>query len=231
MRLIVAPAVAGPRPPLLLTHVADHGDERGRGDRVLTVPNLLTCCAWPGCRCSCGCCWRGAARRDRRLGDHRAGARRDQRLADGKLARLLDQYSRLGELLDPAVDRLYILAALLGARPARRGAVVGGRRADRPGPGARGVPAAAAPPRLRAVRRWSTWARRPPSCCSARSRCCWAGCRPGWFADLCRPTGYAFAVWGTALYLYTGLLYLAQIVLALRTPCASRSNRLARLRP
>ena len=29
--------------------------------------------------------------------------------ADGKLARLLDQYSRLGELLDPAVDRLYML--------------------------------------------------------------------------------------------------------------------------
>ena len=34
--------------------------------------------------------------------------------ADGKLARLLDQYSRLGELLDPAADRLYILAALIG---------------------------------------------------------------------------------------------------------------------
>src|SRR6478752_10164330 len=34
--------------------------------------------------------------------------------ADGKIARLLDQYSRLGELLDPAVDRLYILAALVG---------------------------------------------------------------------------------------------------------------------
>ena len=32
---------------------------------------------------------------------------------DGKLARLLGQYSRLGELLDPAVDRLYVLAALL----------------------------------------------------------------------------------------------------------------------
>src|SRR5687768_8483570 len=32
---------------------------------------------------------------------------------DGKLARLLGQYSRLGALLDPAVDRLYILAALL----------------------------------------------------------------------------------------------------------------------
>src|SRR3954447_4108349 len=31
---------------------------------------------------------------------------------DGKLARVLNQYSRLGELLDPLVDRLYILAAL-----------------------------------------------------------------------------------------------------------------------
>ncbi|GGM13210.1 CDP-alcohol phosphatidyltransferase family protein [Nakamurella endophytica] len=34
--------------------------------------------------------------------------------ADGKLARLLGQYSRLGELLDPLADRLYIFAALVG---------------------------------------------------------------------------------------------------------------------
>jgi cardiolipin synthase len=33
---------------------------------------------------------------------------------DGKLARLLDQTSRLGTLLDPAADRLYILATLIG---------------------------------------------------------------------------------------------------------------------
>ncbi|MGY1810759.1 CDP-alcohol phosphatidyltransferase family protein [Blastococcus sp. SYSU D00669] len=33
--------------------------------------------------------------------------------ADGKLARLLDQGSRLGALLDPAADRLYIVAALV----------------------------------------------------------------------------------------------------------------------
>lgn len=32
--------------------------------------------------------------------------------ADGKLARVLNQYSRLGALLDPAADRLYILATL-----------------------------------------------------------------------------------------------------------------------
>jgi len=32
--------------------------------------------------------------------------------ADGKLARLLDQFSRLGAILDPLADRLYILATL-----------------------------------------------------------------------------------------------------------------------
>ena len=33
---------------------------------------------------------------------------------DGYLARLLDQTSRLGEVLDPVADRLYILAVVLG---------------------------------------------------------------------------------------------------------------------
>ena len=32
---------------------------------------------------------------------------------DGKLARWLNQMSRLGQLLDPAADRLYILATLI----------------------------------------------------------------------------------------------------------------------
>ena len=63
---------------------------------------------------------------------------------DGKLARWLNQYSRLGALLDPAVDRLYIVAALLALADPRPRAVVGGRRADRPRPGARRLPAAAA---------------------------------------------------------------------------------------
>jgi len=35
-------------------------------------------------------------------------------------------------------------------------------------------------------------------------------------AALARPLGYAFAVWGTGLYLYSGLVYLAQFVGALR---------------
>jgi cardiolipin synthase len=36
-------------------------------------------------------------------------------------------------------------------------------------------------------------------------------------APIARPFGYAFAVWGTALYLWSGLLYLAQFALALRS--------------
>lgn len=34
--------------------------------------------------------------------------------ADGKLARVLGQYSKLGEMLDPTADRLYIVATLVG---------------------------------------------------------------------------------------------------------------------
>jgi len=40
-------------------------------------------------------------------------------------------------------------------------------------------------------------------------------------AALALPPGVAFAVWGTALYLYSGLLYLAQFLLALRTRVAA----------
>ena len=135
--------------------------------------------------------------------------------ADGKLARLLDQYSRLGELLDPAADRLYILAALLGL--GLRGVVPWWAVAVLV---ARDLVLAVCLPLLR--RRGYG----PPPVVylgkAATFLLLWAfplllaGLQSGWFADLCRPTGYAFAVWGSALYLYTGGLYLAQIALALR---------------
>jgi cardiolipin synthase (CMP-forming) len=139
--------------------------------------------------------------------------------ADGKLARLLDQYSRLGELLDPAVDRLYILAALLGL--GLRGVVPWWAVGVLIG---RDLVLAVCLPLLR--RRGYG----PPPVVylgkAATFLLLWTfplllgGLQAGWFADLCRPTGYAFAVWGSALYLYTGVLYLAQIVRALRTPRA-----------
>jgi cardiolipin synthase len=140
--------------------------------------------------------------------------------ADGKLARLLDQYSRLGELLDPAADRLYIFAALLGL--GLRGVVPWWAVAVLVG---RDLVLALCLPLLR--RRGYG----PPPVVylgkAATFLLLWAfplllgGLQTGWFADLCRPTGYAFAVWGSALYLYTGALYLAQITLALRAPRAS----------
>jgi cardiolipin synthase len=139
--------------------------------------------------------------------------------ADGKLARVLGQYSRIGALLDPAVDRLYILAALiaLGVRGivpwwavgllVARDLVLGAtlpllrRRGYGPypvtylGKGATFLLLYAFP--LLLLGQTDTWA-----------------------APIALPIGLAFATWGTALYLYTGLLYLAQFVLAVRTPPA-----------
>ena len=135
---------------------------------------------------------------------------------DGKLARLLGQYSRLGALLDPAVDRLYILAALvaLGLRDivpwwavavlVARDLVLGvcvlvlRHRGYGPfvvtylGKAATFLLLYAFPLLL-------------------------LGQGGGAVAAVALPAGIAFAVWGTALYLWSGLLYLAQFALALRT--------------
>ena len=134
---------------------------------------------------------------------------------DGKLARLLDQYSALGALLDPAVDRLYILAALvaLGGRGlvpwwavaalVARDAVLGAclvvlRR--------RGY----APFRVTYLGKAATFL------LLYAFPLLLLGSGDGTAAAVARPLGYAFAVWGIGLYLYSGLLYLAQFGRALR---------------
>ncbi len=136
---------------------------------------------------------------------------------DGKLARLLGQYSALGALLDPAVDRLYILAALvaLGVRDVVPWWAVIALLA-------RDVVLAATLPVLRSrgygpyqvtyLGKGATFLLLYafPLLLAAQAQ--------GWFADLARPFAYAFAVWGTVLYLYTGALYLAQFARALRAP-------------
>ena len=140
---------------------------------------------------------------------------------DGKLARLLGQYSRLGALLDPAVDRLYILAALLalGVRDivpwwavltlVTRDLVLG---ACLPVLRARGY----GPFQVIYLGKAATFL------LLYAFPLLLLGQGTGWFAELARPIGTAIAVWGTALYLYTGLLYLAQFALAMRTPAAIR---------
>jgi cardiolipin synthase len=134
---------------------------------------------------------------------------------DGKLARLLDQFSRLGALLDPAVDRLYILAALvaLGIRDVVPWWAVLGLVA-------RDVVLAVC---VLVLRRRGygpfvvTYLGK-----AATFLLLYAfpllllGQADGSVAAVALPLGVAFAVWGTALYLYSGLLYLAQFLLALR---------------
>ncbi|WP_235564904.1 CDP-alcohol phosphatidyltransferase family protein [Modestobacter sp. Leaf380] len=135
--------------------------------------------------------------------------------ADGKLARALGQSSRLGALLDPAADRLYIVATLVAfvlrdvvplwivAALVAREVVLGVvllvlRRAGWPplqvhylGKAATFILLYAFPLLLLA-----------------------AG--TGWLAPVVAPLAYALTVWGSALYLLAGVLYVVQAVGLLR---------------
>ena len=143
---------------------------------------------------------------------------------DGKLARLLDQQSRLGALLDPAVDRLYILAALvaLGVREVVPWWAVGVLIA-------RDLVLAATLPLLRrsgyGPYRVSYLGKSATFLLLYAFPLLLLGQGSGFFPDLARPIGIAFAAWGTAIYVYSGGLYLAQFVLAMRTRPAASTGR------
>lgn len=134
---------------------------------------------------------------------------------DGKIARWLDQASRLGALLDPAADRLYILAtlvafvvrdivpwwvaAVLVARELAVGACLPVLRARGYGPFEVNYLGKAATfnllyafPMLLLAQGSST------------------------AAQIARPVAYGFMVWGGALYLWSGVLYVYQFTLAMR---------------
>jgi cardiolipin synthase len=130
--------------------------------------------------------------------------------ADGVLARRWNQMSRLGALLDPAADRLYILATLVGLTlrhiiPAWLAAVIIGRDLllgltlpvlRRSGYG---------PPPVHYLGK------------AATANLLYAfpllllAARDGTIADIARPIAWAFTVWGTALYLWAGVLYVGQV--------------------
>lgn len=136
---------------------------------------------------------------------------------DGVLARKLGQVSRLGQVLDPAADRLFILVTLLGL--AARGVVpwwlvalllareamllvvllVLGRRGYGPLPvhlaGKAGTFALLYAFPLLLLAQWS-----------------------GWVGYAATVVGWAFAWWGIVLYWFAGLLYVRQARGLLRTP-------------
>jgi cardiolipin synthase (CMP-forming) len=129
---------------------------------------------------------------------------------DGRLARALNQYSRLGELLDPTADRLYIIAtvvalavrgvisgwlvAALAAREAVLGIVLLALR--RAGYG---------PLRVSFAGKAATL-----SLLYAFPLLFLGSHHHASYAEAARVAGWAFALWGTALYWWAAVLYLIQ---------------------
>ncbi|RBY78820.1 CDP-alcohol phosphatidyltransferase family protein [Geodermatophilus sp. TF02-6] len=131
--------------------------------------------------------------------------------ADGRLARALGQSSRLGALLDPAADRLYVVATLVAfvlrdVVPLWVVAVLVGRE----------VVLGAA---LLVLRRYGY----PPLQVhylgkAATFTLLYAfpllllADGEGPVVAVARPVAYAFTIWGGALYVLAGVLYVVQVV-------------------
>jgi cardiolipin synthase (CMP-forming) len=128
---------------------------------------------------------------------------------DGKVARALNQQSRLGQMLDPAADRLYIVATLLAlairsiipwwlvgllaARELLLAGVLAVLRRHEYGP-----------LQVSFVGKAATLA------LMYAFPLLFLGSHPTSYAEIARIAGWAFAVWGSALYWCAGLLYVEQ---------------------
>ncbi|WP_070380744.1 CDP-alcohol phosphatidyltransferase family protein [Rhodococcus sp. WMMA185] len=125
---------------------------------------------------------------------------------DGKLARVLGQSSRFGALLDPFVDRLYVVTTLVtfvirGFIPWWVAAILIGRDAvlalllviyRR-----RGLP----PPEVIYLGKGATFLLMFAMPMILAAHIDWG------FAAVAQPLGSALLIWGTVLYVWTGLLY------------------------
>jgi cardiolipin synthase len=146
--------------------------------------------------------------------------------ADGKLAKWLNQYSRLGALLDPAADRLYIVSTLIALAlreivPVWLVALLVGREL------VLGVA-------LLVLRRYGY----PPLQVHYLGKAATllllyafpalliAG-GDGWIATVVEPFAWAFTIWGTALYVLAGLLYVVQVAGIVRAERAERAAGVA----
>ncbi|MFI6865310.1 CDP-alcohol phosphatidyltransferase family protein [Nocardia sp. NPDC050406] len=143
---------------------------------------------------------------------------------DGKLARLLDQSSRLGAILDPLVDRLYLVATLGGflirdILPWWVVAILIGRdliltltlgiykRRDLP------------PPEVIYLGKAATFALMSALPWLLAGQMDWAA------AGFGRAFGGAFLIWGTAVYVWTGILYVGKAVAVARAiPAVGHGN-------
>ncbi|MBX6391034.1 MAG: CDP-alcohol phosphatidyltransferase family protein, partial [Frankia sp.] len=144
---------------------------------------------------------------------------------DGRLARALNQTSRLGVLLDPLADRLYILATITALTvreiiPWWLAAAVVGRDVF--------ITFLLIP-----MRRLGLGTALPVHYLGKAATLNLLYAFPlllladgdTWLATAVRPVGWAFALWGTALYWWSGVLYAAQVAGIARE--RSRSARAA----
>jgi cardiolipin synthase (CMP-forming) len=144
---------------------------------------------------------------------------------DGLIARALNQQSRLGQVLDPAADRLYIVAtvialavrdiipwwlvALLAVRELLLGAVLAVLRR-------RGWAAL----QVSFVGKTATW------CLLYAFPLLFLGSHHTSYAETARVAGWTFAIWGSALYWWAAALYVVQArqVLTGRLPSVTGSD-------
>ena len=140
--------------------------------------------------------------------------------ADGKIARALDQGSRLGTLLDPAADRLYIVATLVALAlrdvvPLWLVAVLVGREVVLAGVlvvlRRHGYPALQVHYLGKAATFILLYAF--PLLLLAHGE--------GTLATIAHPLAWAFTIWGTVLYLVAGALYVVQAIGVLRADRAA----------
>jgi cardiolipin synthase len=135
---------------------------------------------------------------------------------DGQIARRLNQSSRLGAILDPVADRLYILAVVVGF--AIRDIIPTWLAIALP---LRDVLLVVLVPFLR-TRGYSALpvhflGKAATFCLLYAFPLLLLGDGDGSVADLAFVFGWAFAIWGTALYWWAGLLYAWQVRMLLST--------------
>ena len=128
---------------------------------------------------------------------------------DGKIARAWNQESRLGQMLDPAADRLYIAATLvaLGVRGIIPWWLVGLLAAREV---AVGIALAVLRRHGFGTLQVSFVGKAATACLLYAFPLLFLGAHGGPAATFARVVGWAFAVWGVALYWTSGWLYLVQ---------------------
>jgi cardiolipin synthase len=188
--------------------MTEHSEQES-AQRVLTIPNAISLTRLAGVpvflwlvlglRSSAGDWWAVGLLFAAGLSDY----------LDGKIARALNQQSRLGELLDPAADRLYIVATIVALAiraiiPWWLVGILAGRELLLGGVLLALRKAGYGPLQVSFVGKAAT------ANLLYAFPLLFLGSHHTSYAELTRVFGWAFALWGTALYGWAALLYIEQ---------------------